>query len=86
MVFMKVEEVKEAIADIPLGARLQIIKRNGAILEVVLMSYEVTGTEAKDYGELVVPALPPALIVRGGPRFGNFRVDVDEIIKIAWVG
>ena len=50
------------------------------------MSYEVTGTEARDYGNLVVPALPPALIVRGGPRFGNFRVDVEDIIKIAWIG
>ena len=83
---MTVDEVKEAITDVPLGSRLQIIKRNGSILEAVLMSYEVTGTKAKDYGELVVPALPPALIVRGGPRFGNFRVDVEEIIKIAWVG
>ena len=83
---MSPEEVKEAIEDVPLGARLQIIKRNGAIVEAVLMSYEVTGTEARDYGNLVVPALPPALIVRGGPRFGNFRVDVEDIIKIAWIG
>ena len=83
---MTVDEVKEVIKDVPLGSSLQIIKRNGSILEALLMSYEVTGTEAKDYGDLVVPALPPALIVRGGPRFGNFRVDVEEIIKIAWVG
>ncbi|MEL7146772.1 MAG: hypothetical protein AAFO69_10420 [Bacteroidota bacterium] len=83
---MTAEEVKDAIAGVPIGSKLQIIKRNGSILEAVLMSYEVTGIEAKDYGELVVPALPPALIVRGGPRFGNFRVDVEEIIKIAWVG
>ncbi|MEM6362448.1 MAG: hypothetical protein AAF731_20335 [Bacteroidota bacterium] len=78
-------EVKEAIEHIPIGSRLQLIKKNGAIVEVRLASYEVSGTELKDYGDLIVPALPPALIVRGRSRFGNFRQDIDEIIKIAWI-
>lgn len=78
-------EAKKAIKDIPIGSRLQLIKKNGVITEVRLASYEVSGTKLKDYGDLVVPALPPALIVRGRSRFGNFRQQIDEIIKIAWI-
>ncbi|MEM9857914.1 MAG: hypothetical protein AAF843_11175, partial [Bacteroidota bacterium] len=78
-------EVKETIKDIPVGARLQLIKKNGAIVEVRLASHEVTSIAKKDYGEIVVPELPPALIVRGRSRFGNFRQDIDELVKIAWI-
>ena len=80
---MSETEAKEVIKNIPIGSMLQLIKKNGTIIEVRLASHEVSGTEKKDYGDLTVPALPPALIVRGGTRFGNFRIDTDEIVKIA---
>ena len=82
---MTQQEVMAAIKDIPVGAKLQLIKKNGIIADVVLASHEVTGTERKEYENLVVPALPPALIVHGGARFGRFRIDTDDLINIAWV-
>ncbi|MEM6644188.1 MAG: hypothetical protein AAF616_14500 [Bacteroidota bacterium] len=78
-------EALKKIKDIPIGSKLELIKSDGQVLEVVLASHEVAGTEKKDYGTLEVPALPPALTVQGGTRFGSFRVDLNEIIKIAWV-
>lgn len=82
---MSEEEIKHAIKDIPVGAKLQLVKNNGDIIEVRLMSHEVAGTEAKEYGELVVPALPPALTVQGGSRFGSFRIEAQEILNVAWI-
>ncbi|MEM7109842.1 MAG: hypothetical protein AAF519_16575 [Bacteroidota bacterium] len=78
-------EAREAIKNIPIGARLQLIKKNGAIVEVRLASHDVSSIGKKDYGDLVVPEMPPALIVRGRSRFGNFRQDLEEVIKIAWI-
>jgi hypothetical protein len=75
-------ELKEAIKDFPLGTKLQILKKNGNIIEVTLSSHEVSGTEAIDYGNIVVPALPPAITVHGGTRFGNHRLDAADIVKI----
>jgi hypothetical protein len=83
---MTQKETIEAIKDIPLGAQVQIIKKSGTILDARLASHEVNGIEKKDYGNLVVPELPPAIIVQARVRFGNFRVDIDDILKIAWVG
>ena len=80
---MSQEEVKEIIQEIPVGSELQLLKKNGDIIEVRLASHEVSGTMKKDYGDLVVPALPPAIIVQGGTRFGSFRIDTEEIVKIA---
>ncbi len=82
---MTEKEIREAIKDIPLGANVQIIKKTGTILDAKLVSHEVSGLEKKDYGNLVVPALPPAVIVQARVRFGNFRVDIDDIVNIAWV-
>lgn len=82
---MTEQEALEAIRNIPLGSKLQLIKKTGEVIDVKLASHEVCGTEEKDYGTLVVPALPPALTVQGGTRFGNFRVDIEDIIKIAWI-
>jgi len=82
---MTQEEAFESIKHIPIGSKIQLIKRNGQITEVILASHEVEETVEKNYGRIVVPALPPALIVKGGSRFGNFRVEVDDVIKIAWV-
>ena len=82
---MTLVETQSAIKDVPVGSVLQIIKKNGAIMEAILMSKVIEGTERKDYGNLVVPALPPALILRGGMRFGNFRLDLDDIVNIARV-
>lgn len=83
---MTEQEVKEAIKEIPIGSKLQLIKKNGFIAEVSLASHDISGIPMKDYGHLVVPALPPALIVFGGTRFGKFRIEVEEISHIAWVG
>ncbi len=80
---MTENEVKAAIQDLPLGCKLQLIKKNGGIVEVTLQSHDVSGTEKKEYGEVVVPALPPAIIVHGGTRFGNFRIDVEDLVDIA---
>lgn len=82
---MTLNDAIESIKTIPLGSRIQLIKRNGVITEVVLASHEIEETVEKNYGRIVVPALPPALIVRGGTRFGNFRIEIDDIIKIAWI-
>ena len=82
---MTLVETQSAIKDVPVGSVLQIIKKNGAIMEAILMSKTIEGTERKEYGNLVVPALPPALILRGGMRFGNFRLDLNDIVNIARV-
>ena len=83
---MTVKEAKNTIKDIPIGSWIQLIKKNGDIVELRLASHDVSGTKKKDYGILIVPALPPAMIVQGGTRFGNFRIDVKDIVKIAWIG
>ena len=83
---MTVAEVKEAIKEIPVGSIVQIIKKNGVIMEAILMSHAVEGTERKEYDGLVVPALPPALIMRGSSRFGNYRQETDELVNIVRVG
>lgn len=77
-------EVKELIQGIPIGSKLELIKKNGDIVQVMLASHDVSGTEQKDYGAIVVPALPSALTVLGN-RFGKYRIDTDDIVKIAWV-
>ncbi|NMM49927.1 hypothetical protein [Marinigracilibium pacificum] len=82
---MTQEEVKKSIEKVPIGSRLQIIKKNGSVIDVWLASHEVEGTEKIEYDGLVVPALPPAITVNGSSRFGEFRIDTDEIVKIAWI-
>lgn len=82
---MTTEEVKEAIKEIPVGSKIQLIKKNGDIVEVQLAHDAVEGTERKDYGNIVVPALPPALIVRNTSRMGQFRIDIEDLVKIAWI-
>lgn len=83
---MIVEEVVKAIQEIPLGSEIQIIKKNGDIIEVRLASYEVSGIEKKEYANLEIPELPAAIIVTGGTRFGKFRIEIEEIVKISRVG
>ena len=83
---MKLEEVIELIKEIPLGSTLEVIKKNGDIIQVSLQSHEVEGTEKKVYNGIEVPALPPALIVGGGTRFGNWRLDIEDLVQIARVG
>ena len=83
---MTLTEVKEIIKDIPLGSSLEVIKKNGDIVQVTLQSHDVEGTEKKVYDGAEVPALPPAIIVGGGTRFGNWRIDIEELVQIARVG
>ena len=82
---MTEKEVQETIRNIPVGGKLQLIKTNGDIIEVVLASHDTSGTDKKDYGKVEVPALKPALIVQGG-RWGVYRIDTDEIVQIAQIG
>lgn len=82
---MTAEEARQSIKDIPLGSKIQLIKKNGVITEVMLASHEIEETVEKNYGRIVVPSLPPAMIVKGNARFGNHRVEIDDIIKIAWI-
>ena len=83
---MTEEEVKNIIREFPLGSKLQLIKKNGDIVEVKLASHDVEASEAKKYDGLEVPAQPAAIIVQGGTRFGKFRIDIDEIVDIARIG
>ncbi len=83
---MTEKEIRESIKTIPLGGQIQIIKKTGAIIDARLASHEVSGLVKKDYGNLVVPELPPAIIVQARMRWGNFRMDIHDIIHIAWVG
>ena len=82
---MTQEEVDKAISEIPVGSRLQLIKNNGDIIEVVLASHDTSASEKQEYGNVVVPALPSALIVQGG-RWGTYRLEIEDIIRIARIG
>ncbi|QSE96480.1 hypothetical protein [Fulvivirga lutea] len=75
-------EVQEIIKDIPVGSKLEIIKKDGTILDVVLSSHDTNAVEEKNYDSLTVPHLPPALIVQGR-RWGVYRMEIDEISNIA---
>lgn len=77
-------EAKERIKDIPVGAKLQLIKSNGDIIDAVLASHDTEAIEKKDYGNTQVPYLPPALLVQG-KRWGVFRIEIEEVINIARV-
>jgi hypothetical protein len=82
---MTQEEAKMAIQDIPVGSRIQLIKKNGDIIEVVLASHSVEGVAERNYDVVDVPELPPALTVTSRIRFGKFRIDIDELINVAWI-
>ncbi len=82
---MTKEEVIKSIGQIPIGSKMEIIKTNGDIIQVRLASHEVEGLEKKKYSGLEIPELPPAIIVTGGTRFGKFRIEIEEIVKIARV-
>ena len=82
---MTQEEAREAIKDIPAGGKIQILKKNGDIIEVVLASHSVEGVPEKNYDAVDVPALPPALTVTSRIRFGQFRMEIDDIVNIAWI-
>ena len=79
---MTEKEIKATIANMAVGSKLQVIKTNGDILDVTLASHETGATDEKQYEKLKVPSMPPALIVHGG-RWGSYRINADEIVKIA---
>lgn len=82
---MNKNEVDDIIKDIPIGSKIQLVKKNGDIIDAVLASQDAEGTEEKDYGELKVPSLPPAIIIQG-KRWGVHRVEIEDLVKIARVG
>lgn len=82
---MTIQEAQEQIKSIPLDSKLQLIRKNGLISDVKLASNEIESIDAKDYGDIQIPALPPALLVTGNSRFGKYRVEIDDLVKIAWV-
>lgn len=79
---MTEQETQDLIKDIPVGSKLQIIKTNGDIVEVTLASHETTGFDKKEQRTVEVPELPPAITVQG-KRWGTFRIDLQDIVKIA---
>ncbi len=81
---MTEEEAKKAIQNIPIGGKLQLLKKNGDIVEVVLASHDTESIEKKVYNNLTVPTMPPALIVQG-KRWGTFRQELEEIVTIAHI-
>lgn len=78
-------EVQEIIKDLPVGSKLQLIKKDGSIIDAVLASHDTKALEKKSYETLDIPELPPAIIIQGG-RWGVYRQEVDEIVNIARVG
>lgn len=82
---MTQEEAKEAIKDIPVGGKIQILKKNGDIIEVALASHNVEAVPEKNYEVVDVPELPPALTVTSRIRFGKFRMEIEDIVNIAWI-
>lgn len=82
---MSEQEVQEIIKYIPTGSKLQLLKRNGDIIDVVLASHDTSAVEKKVYDDIEVPELPPALTVQG-KRWGTFRIEINDIVKIAHVG
>jgi len=82
---MTKEEAQKAIKDIPIGSKIQVIQKSGNIMDVRLSSNEVNETTEKNYEKIKVPQLPPALLVHGHIRQGNYRVDLEDIVNIAWV-
>lgn len=81
---MTEQEAQSIIKNIPVGSKLQLVMTNGEIHDVVLASHETEGLDKKEYDTLVVPQMPPALIVQGA-RWGTYRLDIENIIKIAHV-
>ena len=82
---MNKEEATKAIKDIPIGAKIQVIQKSANIMDVRLSSHDVSETEKKEYENATVPGLPPALLVHGHIRQGNYRVELEDIVRIAWV-
>ncbi len=82
---MTKEDAIVVIKKIPIGAKIQVIQKSGNILDVRLSSHEVNKTEEKRYETITVPELPPALLVNGHIRQGNYRVELEDIVNIAWV-
>jgi len=82
---MTEKEVKDIIKDLPIGAQLEVIMKNGDVIDVNLSSHETSGKEAKEYNDVKVPALPPALIVNG-KRWASYRIEIDDISNIVRVG
>ncbi len=81
---MTEKEAQLAISNIPVGGKLQLLKKNGDIVEVTLASHDTEAIDEKVYDNITVPTMPPALIVQG-KRWGIFRQELDEIVNIAHI-
>ncbi len=79
---MTEQETQDIIKDFPIGSILQIIKTNGDILEVTLASHDTAGFEKMEQRTVSVPELPPAITVQG-KRWGTFRIEIEDLVKIA---
>lgn len=82
---MTIIEAQEQIEKIPIGSKVQIVKTNGDIVELRLASHTVEEIAAQKYGEIEVPAQPAAIVVVGSTRFGQFRLEIEDLVKIAWI-
>ena len=82
---MTEQEVNDIIKDLPIGAQLEVIMKNGDVIDVNLSSHETAAKEAKEYSEVKVPELPPALIVKR-KRWASYRIELENISNIVRVG
>ena len=81
---MKPEEVKKVIQSVPLGSKIEVVKKNGNAIQVALKSYEIAGSEPKDFNGITIPEVPAALLV-AGPIFGDLRLEIADLARIATV-
>lgn len=81
---MKPEEVKKVIQSVPLGSKIEVVKKNGNAIQVALQSYEIAGSEPKDFNGITIPEVPAALLV-AGPIFGDLRLEIADLARIATV-
>ena len=82
---MNLSEAIKAIEKIPIGSKVQIVKKNGDIIELRLASHLVEEIPSQSFGEIFVPKQPAAITVVGSTRFGQFRLEIEDLLKIAWI-
>lgn len=82
---MTEKDAHAIIKELPIGAKLQLIKKTGEIVDVQLANHDTSKIAKKQYDDLTIPELPPALIVQG-QRMGTYRIALEDIVKISHVG
>ncbi len=81
---MTLQEAKRIIQNVPLGSKIEVVKKNGNAIQVALQSYDITGSEQKVMNGITIPQVPAALLV-AGPIFGDWRLEIADLARIATV-